>query len=84
MLSLEAANAVDLCIECIILTDTYIGAGMEMGAALPDKDIAGENELTVRALGPKTLGLTLTTVTGATDALFMCKELKIEPEHIKL
>ena len=62
VLRLETDDAVDLGVKGIILTDTDVGAGMEMSAALPDKDIAGENELTVSALGPKTLGLGLTTV----------------------
>ena len=62
VLRLETDDAVDLGVKGIILTDTDVGAGMEMSAALPDKDIAGENELTVSALGPKTLGLGPTTV----------------------
>ena len=84
MLCLKTANAVDLCIEGIVLADTDVGTGMEMGAALPDENVTGKHELTIGTLGPQALGLTLTTVTGATDALLMCKELKIEPEHIKL
>lgn len=52
MLRLETDDAVDLCIKGIILTDTDVGAGMEMSAALPDEDIAGEDKLTVSTLGP--------------------------------
>lgn len=57
---------------------------MEMSTALPYKNIAGEDELTVSTLGPQTLGFAFTTIAGATNALFMCKKLKIEFEHIKL
>ena len=84
MLRLKTNDAVDLGIQGIVLADADVGAGMEMSAALPDKDIAGETELTVRTLGPETLGFRFTAVAGRTDALFMCKKLKIEFEHIKL
>ena len=83
VLRLKTDDAVDLGEKGIILADADIGAGMEVSTALPDKDIAGEDELTVSALGPQTLGFAFTTVTGTTNALLMCKKLKIEPEHIK-
>ena len=52
VLSLETDDAVDLGVKGIILTDTDVGAGMEMSTALPDENIAREDELTVSALGP--------------------------------
>ena len=81
MLGLETDNAVDLGVKGIILADTDIGAGMEVSAALTHEDVAREDKLTVSTLGPQTLGFAFTTVAGATNALFMCKKLQIEPEH---
>ena len=83
VLRLKTDDAVDLCIKGIILTDTDVGAGMEVSAALPYEDVAREDELTVSTLGPQTLGFAFTTVAGRADALLMCKKLKIEFEHIK-
>ena len=84
MLGLETDYAVDLGEKGIILADTDVGAGMEVSAALANEDVAREDKLTVSTLGPQTLGFAFTTVAGATNALFMCKKLKIEFEHIKL
>ena len=81
---LKTDDAVDLGVKGVILADTDVGAGMEVSAALPDENIAREDKLTVSTLGPQTLGFAFTTVAGASYALFMCKKLQIEPEHIKL
>ena len=83
MLRFKTKDAVDLCEQSVVLTDADVVAGMEMGAALPDKDVAGEYELTIGTLGPETLGFAVTAVAGTADALFMCKKLQIDPEHIK-
>ena len=83
MLRLKTKNAVNLCKQSVILADTDVVAGMEVSAALPDEDVARKNELTVRTLGPETLGFAVTTVAGTADALFMSKKLQIDPEHIK-
>ena len=58
--------------QSVVLTLTDIGAGMDLGSALSDKDIAGENKLTVGSLGAKTLRLTVAAVLGRTHTFFMC------------
>ena len=45
---------------------------MDLGSALSDKDVAGQNELTVGPLRTKTLRLAVAAVTGAAHAFFMC------------
>ena len=41
--------------KCVITAAANIGAGMNFGSALSDKDVAGEYELTVSSLGTKAL-----------------------------
>ena len=62
----------------IVLTDTYVIAGMDMGSALSDDDVAGNDGLTVCLLHAKAFGLTVSAVLGRADSLFMCKKLKTE------
>ena len=52
VLGFKANNAVGLCKKGIVLSDADVDAGMEMRAALPYQDIAGQHELTVGTLGP--------------------------------
>lgn len=47
--------AVDLCKKCVIRAAAYVIAGMNMGSALFNKNIAGLYELTVSTLCTKTL-----------------------------
>ena len=61
--------------------DADIVAGVEMGTTLTNEDVACKNELTVRTLGPETLGFAVAAVAGTTNALFVCKKLQIDPEH---
>jgi len=81
MLGLEADYAVNLCEESVVLTNTHVHTGMEMGTALANQDVAGEDILPVSTLGPETLGFAVTTVTGATDALLVREELQIDLHH---
>ena len=78
---LEADDAVDLGEQRIILADADVGAGMEVRTALANKNVAREDELTVRALRPETLALAVSAVTGRTDAFFMCEQLQIHLKH---
>ena len=55
--TLETDNAVGLGKQSVIGAHTDVGAGVDVGAALANKNVAGENELTISALGAKTLGL---------------------------
>jgi len=75
MLDLEANDAVDLGKEGIVFADAHVGAGVEVRAALPNEDVARQNELAVGAFGPKTLGLAVASVTGAAGTFLMSKKL---------
>jgi hypothetical protein len=48
---------------------------MDLSTALSDKNIAGENGLSVAFLRTKSLGLGLTAVLGRTHSLLMSEEL---------
>ena len=80
-LRLKTHNAVNLCKQSVILSDTYVGSGMEMSAALPYEDVSCQNELTVGTLRTKTLGFAVTTVAGRAYALLMSKELQVDVHH---
>ena len=43
--------------QCIIASTAYVSAGMDLCAALTNEDVAGQNELTVAALGAEALSL---------------------------
>ena len=52
------------------------------GAALPDQDVAGQNELTVAPLHAQTLGLGVAAVAGGANALFMGEKLQTDIQHV--
>lgn len=79
--SLELDVAVDESKEGVVRTLADIVAGMDVGSALSDKDIACENELTVASLDAESLGLRITAVLGRSAALLMCEKLNIYLEH---
>ena len=76
--ALEAKDAVGQSIQGVIAADAYIKAGVDAGAALSVKDVAGLDELAVSFLGAKSLGIGITTVLGGSHSLFMGKELKVQ------
>ena len=65
----------------IVAAAAHVHTGVDMGAALTDEDIAGENMLPVGALGPQALALGNTDVLGGADALLMGEELKTNVHH---
>ena len=79
--SLELDIAVDESEEGVIRTLADIVAGMDVGSALSDTDIACENELTVGALGTKALGVGVAAVLGRAHTFFMSEELKTNVHH---
>ena len=79
--SLELDVAVDESKEGVVRTLADIVAGMDVGSALSDKDIACENELTVASLDAESLGFRITAVLGRSAALLMCEKLNIYLEH---
>ena len=76
-LCFKAHNSIDLGEERIVLANTDVVTGMKMRSALPDKNVARQNELPVRTLGSKTLRLAVATVSGAANTFFMSKKLQI-------
>jgi hypothetical protein len=76
-LSGESYNTISGSKQSIILSETYVQAGMDMCSALSVKDVAGLNELSVRSLGTQSLGLGITAVLGRTNTFLMSEELKI-------
>ena len=79
--TLKADNTVSLGEQGVVGTLAHVGAGVNVGAALTNKDVAGQNELTVSALGAKALGLGVAAVLGGAAALLMSKELQIDVHH---
>ena len=72
---LKSDGAVDKCKEGIVSTDTYVVTGMDLSAALSNKDVAGKNCLTVSLLNAETLRLGITAVFSRTNALLVSEEL---------
>ena len=82
--TLEADNTVGLGKQRVIAADTDVGAGVDVGAALADQDVAGEDELTISALGTKALGLGITAVLGGAHTFFMGEELQRNVQQISV
>ena len=65
----------------VVAALAHVDAGVNMGAALPHQDIAGQDELTVASLHAQALGLGVTAVTGGADALLVGEKLKTDVQH---
>ena len=78
---LKAEDAAGSGKQRIVAADAHVHAGVNVGAALADQNVAGLDELTVGALGPKALGLGITAVLGGAAALFVGEELKTNTNH---
>ena len=61
--------------KSIIRTDTNVHTGMNLGSALSNDDVTGDNCLSVSLLNAKALGLGITAVLGRTNTLLMSEEL---------
>ena len=68
--ALEVNAAIDQSEQGVIAADADALTRMDVGAALTDQDVAGQNKLTVAALDAEALGLGITTVLGRTYAVF--------------
>ena len=82
--ALETHHAVGLSKQGIIAAACDIHAGMDMGAALTDQDVAGQNVLTVSPLGPQALALGITAVLSGANALFVGEKLKTNVHHYRV
>src|SRR6187431_2279142 len=56
----------------VVTATADVGAGVEVGAALTDDDLAGEDLLAAEPLHAEALCVGVTTVTGGACALFVC------------
>ena len=63
--------AIDEREQRVVAADADALTRMDVGAALADQNVAGQNELTVAALDAEALGLGITAVLGRTYA-FLC------------
>jgi hypothetical protein len=69
---LELYNPGDLGEQSIVLTDSDVQAGFELGSPLPHDDRPAIHQLPGETLDTKPLGLAVSSVSGASDSLFMC------------
>ena len=82
--ALELHLAVDEGEQGIIGAAAHVGAGMDLGAALLDQDVAGQHELTIGALDTQALGLGITAVLGGAHTFFVGEELQTNVQHISV
>ena len=61
----------------IIRADADILAGMHIGSALSDNNIACNHGLSVRFFDAQPLCVTVASVLCRTDTFFMCKKLQV-------
>lgn len=61
----------DLGKERIVAADTYVEPRLELGAPLPDDDGSAADELPAETLHSKSLGLTIPSIPGAPNTLFV-------------
>lgn len=52
--------------------NAHVQAGMDMGAALANQNVTGQNKLTIGALDAQTFRFGITAVLGRTYTFFMC------------
>ena len=80
--ALELDGTVDQSKQGVVLADTNIGAGMDVGASLANQNVASQNKLAVSALAAQSLGLGITAVLGGTAALVVSEELNTNLQHV--
>ena len=72
---LELNETVGQSKQSIVRSASDVNTGMNLGPALSDKDITGDNRLPICSLDAETLGLAVTAVSRRANALLMSKEL---------
>ena len=80
-LALELDGTVNQSEQGVILADTNVDTGMDVGASLANQNVAGQNELTVSTLDAQALSLGITAVLGGTAALVVSEELNTNLQH---
>lgn len=74
----EANDPVAKSEKSVVLTDTDVGSGMELGPALTHENVTTLASLSVALLRSQSFGFAVTTVSSATHTFFMGKQLNID------
>ena len=82
--ALEPDHAVSLGKERVVTALAHVDAGMDVGAALANQNVARQNVLAVSPLGPSALALGITAVLGGTNALFVGEKLQTNVHHDRM
>jgi hypothetical protein len=69
---LKGHESIDLGKERIVLADTHIGSGVNLGPPLPYEDVAGADSLPAESLDTVSLPGTVSAVSGTAARLFVC------------
>src|SRR5688572_1715201 len=72
IVGLELHDAIHQGEERIILATADVAAGVELGAALTDQNVAGDDVLATEPLDAEALRVRIATVAARADSLFMC------------
>ena len=78
---LEAQHTAGGSVQGIVAADAHVHAGVNVGTALANQNVAGQNVLTIRTLGTQALGLGITAVLGGAHTFFMGEELQTNVQH---
>src|SRR5690606_41808960 len=72
----------------VVLADADVVAGVVLGAALADDDVAGEHELAAVALHAEAFRFRVAAVARATTGFFVChedrKSTRLNSSHVKI
>jgi hypothetical protein len=63
--------------ECVIVSATDVGTGVEVGSTLANEDFASLDDLTTEALHTEVLSVRVATVSGRGRTFFMCHEFPL-------
>ena len=80
-LALELDGTVNQSEQGVILADTNVDTGMDVGTSLANQNVAGQNKLPVSTLDAQALCLGITAVLGGTAALVVSEELNTNLQH---
>ena len=73
--ALELHFAVDEGEQSVVLPLAHVVAGVDLGSALSDKDVAGQDKLSVGSFGSEALGLAVAAVLGGTHTFLVCHQV---------
>src|SRR5688500_20202938 len=78
VLELEPNHAVDQGEQGVVIGPAHVLAGVELGASLPDDDVAGDHLLTTIALHAQILGVAGPPIAARAYALLVC-HMRLNP-----